>query len=171
MSAELESGRAALEPETVSDLIELNDRINSTQDLISKHTLLSPLFKFLEASTVKNVRFEGFNFGVAEKGLLKLSMRGQARSYSALASQAEIFNQSKILKDITFSDLTLDEKSNVIFSFDAVVDEAALSYERTMTGAPVVVPVPVPKLPTTATSTATATTTSKVSTSSPKTTQ
>lgn len=162
--AELESGRAKLESETVKELIRINDRINSTQDLIGSHLLLSPLFKFLEASTIKSVRFTSFNYGVT-KGALELSMRGEARSYSALALQADLFNKGGILKNVVFSDLVLDEKGNVVFSFKAAVDPGALSYQKAVAGARIVTPVPVVNV------VATSTATSTKATTSPKTTQ
>lgn len=155
MATELESGRAQLQPETVTELIRLNDRINSTEDLIGGHLLLSPLFKFLEVSTIKNVRFTGFNYNMTGKGL-ELSMRGEARSYSALALQADLFDKSGLLKDVAFSDLTLDEKGNVIFSFKAAVDPGLLSYQKAMAGTHAV-PTPVKV---TATSTVSTTSTS-----------
>ncbi len=129
MAVALERGRAELEPETVNELIRLDDRINSTGDLISTHTLLSPLFKFLEASTVKSVRFTDFNYALTAKGL-ELSMRGEAKSYSALALQADIFEKSGHLNELSFSDLSLDTKGNVIFSFKAKVASTLLSYQR-----------------------------------------
>ena len=174
MTTELESGRAELQPEKVNELIRLNDRINSTQDLIGTHLLLSPLFKFLEASTIKNVRFTSFSYEMNQSGL-RLSMRGEARSYSALALQADLFSKSGLLENVAFSDLVLDEKGNVIFSFQASVDPGLLSYQRSLSGTTVPVVAPAATVVATTTdstgSRQAATSTPRAATTSPQTAQ
>ncbi|MDO8424032.1 MAG: hypothetical protein Q7S54_00285 [bacterium] len=166
MAAALEIGRAELEPEKVDELIRLNDRMSSTQNLIGSHLLLTPLFRFLETSTLKTVRFTDFNYAMSGKEL-ELSLRGEARSYSALALQADLFNKSGYLKNITFSDLSLDEKGNVTFSFRAFADKNLFSYQKEVAGNRSLVP---PPAATTSTSTSTSTPIS-ASTTLPKTTR
>ena len=174
MATQIEGGRAELQPEKVNELIRLNDRINSTQDLIGTHLLLSPLFKFLEASTIKNVRFTSFSYEMNQSGL-RLSMRGEARSYSALALQADLFSKSGLLENVAFSDLVLDEKGNVIFSFQASVDPGLLSYQRSLSGTTVPVVAPAATVVATTTdstgSRQAATSTPRAATTSPQTAQ
>ncbi|MDO8565364.1 MAG: hypothetical protein Q7R67_01970 [bacterium] len=129
MTVSLESARAALDPETINELTSLNKRIVSTEELIASHSTLSPLFDFLEDSTLKAVRFSTFNYAMTQKGL-ELSLRGEARGYSALALQAEAFNKSEYLDKPAFSDLNLDDKGNVVFSVKAMVNPVPLSYRR-----------------------------------------
>ncbi len=164
MATELERGRATLQPETVSELTRLNDRILSTEELIDNHLMLSPLFKFLETSTLRTARFTGFAYVMTEQGL-QLTMKGEAKGYSALVLQADLLNKSEYFKNPVFSDLNLDEKGNVGFSFTATVDPELLSYRREVEKLgvpPVLIIVPV------ATTTAATTTPSTSSTSSPQ---
>ena len=129
MGVDLERARATLEPETIRELTRLNDRMISTQELISKHHILTPLFEFLEKSVPIRVRFSNFRYSVTEKGL-ELSMRGEARGYAALALQADIFSKSQYFKDSIFSDLNLNERGDVDFSFKAIVDPNLVSYSN-----------------------------------------
>lgn len=129
MGADLEEARATLEPEAIRELTRLDNRIISTQELVAKHHVLSPLFEFLEVSTPKTVRFSNFRYSMTEKGL-ELSMKGEARGYTALALQADIFSKSEYFKDSIFSDLNLNEKGDVNFSFKTIVDPSLVSYER-----------------------------------------
>jgi nitrate reductase NapE component len=129
MGSDLEKAQLVLQPETISELTRLNNRIISAENLISRHRILTPLFAFLETSTLKNVRFSDFSYSQSERGL-ELSMHGEARGYAALALQADIFSKSKYFKEVVFSDLNLDEKGDVIFSFKAIVDRDLLSYSR-----------------------------------------
>lgn len=129
MGTDLENARAALQPETINELTRLDDRIVSTKSLISKHHVLTPLFEFLEISTPVTVRFNDFHYSMTDRGL-ELAIRGEARGYAALALQADIFNKSQYFKDPIFSDLNLNERGDVSFSFKATVDPNLVSYSR-----------------------------------------
>ena len=129
MAANLEDARAALEPETVNELTDLDKRIASTDEIISKYSSLSVLFSFLEDSTLRAVRFSNLSYATTPQGLV-LTMRGEAQGYAALALQAEAFNKSEILDTPVFSDLNLDDRGNVVFSVKAGVNPNQLSYKR-----------------------------------------
>lgn len=154
MGADLERALTAIipEPEIIRELIRFDNRIVSTQELISKHHILSPLFEFLEVSTPKTVRFSDFRYSIIEQGL-ELYMRGEARGYAALALQADIFNGSEYFKDVIFSDLNLNENGDVIFSFKATVNPNLVSYQREVEriGTPIISPISEPVLVATST--------------------
>ena len=129
MGVDLENARATLQPEIIRELTRLDNRIISSQELIAQHKILSPLFEFLEISTPKTVRFSDFRYSMTPQGL-ELSMTGEARGYAALALQSDIFNKSQYFKDSIFSNLKLNTKGDVIFSFRAIVDPSLVSYQR-----------------------------------------
>lgn len=129
MGTALEEARTNLEPETISELTRLNSRLVSTKKLVLNHRAITPLFEFIEASTPKTVRFNTFSFTATDAGV-ELSMNGEARGYSALALAADIFNKSEAFKNPVFSDLKLDLKGDVIFSFKATVDPNLILYSR-----------------------------------------
>ena len=150
MGVDLENARATLQSEVISELTRLNNRITSSRELILAHQNLSSLFAFLEVSTPRTVRFSDFRYSMTQQGL-ELAMVGEARGYAALALQAEIFDKSPYFKDSIFSDLRLNTKGDVTFSFKAIVDPSLVSYGREVErlGAP----VPTPSATSTATST------------------
>lgn len=129
MGVDLENARATLQPEVIRELTRLDNRIISSQKLIAQHKILSPLFEFLGTSTPKTVRFSDFRYSMTPQGL-ELSMTGEARGYAALALQSNIFNKSQYFKDSIFSNLKLNTKGDVIFSFRAIVDPSLVSYQR-----------------------------------------
>lgn len=144
MGGDLEAARANLEPDTIKEMARLDARIVGTEKLLASHAVLLPLFDFLESNTLKTVRFTQFTFKETSDGLI-VSMHGQARGYAALALQADVFNKSKDLKSTNFSNLDLDEKGNVIFIVDAVVNPTLISYKRVLESVPAItVPVIVP---------------------------
>ena len=130
MGRELEEARASIASEELDRFIRLDNRIVSTKQILSKHRSLSPLLEFLEESTLKNVRFTSFDYSLGKDGGTELLMQGQARGYAALALQADVFNKSKYFKNSNFSNLNLDERGDVSFSFTASVDPALVSYEK-----------------------------------------
>lgn len=155
MGQELVDARAALQTETVDELIDASDRIVSTRELLKNHKVLSPLFDFLEQATPKTVRYTEFNYANTNKGL-ELRLKGEAKSYGALAAASDIFNRSQNFSNPVFSDLTLDSKGNVTFSVTATVNPTFVSYESFVSGNLVEAPAPITK-PANATSTASST--------------
>ena len=157
---DLNKAREALNPGTIRDLLKLNSRIVSTQDILSKHTVLSPLFDFLESSTYKSVRYTVFNFSNDKD--LTITLSGQARGYAAVALQADTLSRSKYILNPVFSDLTLDDKGNVLFSFKASLSPDIISYKRQIDSGELqtnlldtVVPTPASSVTSTSTSTST----------------
>ena len=140
MGNDLESAKLALNSETIDSLSRLDARLNITEGLLEKHIALSPFFEFLEASTLQNVSFNDFNYAHTENGI-EITMKGLARGYSAVALQADIFNKSDFLQDPLFSDLNLDERGNVTFELEAIINPSLLKYANDEIPARVSAPV------------------------------
>lgn len=150
MSADLETARQSLEPATINDLARLNVRLSSTKDLISTHVVLSPVFDFLEQNTLQSVRFSSFSFtgGTAPA----LEMKGLAHGYSSVALESDQFNNTMLdkkpaLTAVSFSDLNLDDKGNVVFSITANVNPSLISYSREYAPTPAAPAAPVTPTP------------------------
>ena len=127
MSGSLKEAEASLDPDTINEISNLDQRIISTKNIIDNHKIISPFFSYLEASTVSLVRFTEFRYESINSEL-SLSVRGESKGYSALALQSQIFNTSKYIKDVIFGDLSLNEKGDVNFSFKAKLDPSIISY-------------------------------------------
>ncbi len=158
MKAELEERRAEVETETVNEITRLNNRLLATESLVDTHIVLSPLFRFIDANTLKNVRFTEVSYETQElEGGVVLMLRGEARGYSALASQADLFNKNPDFIDPVFSNLRLDEKGNVGFSFEAKINPNLLSYRKEVERLGTTGPISSPSATSTATTTASTT--------------
>ncbi len=130
--AQLKLNKNAFDPNTISQITRLNDRINATDYLLKKHKSVSTLFYVLSNATLKNVRFSDFNYaGLDEK--ISLSMKGQALSYETVALQAKEFtnpNLKNVFKSPLFGDLTLDAQGNVSFGFTTNIDPLLVDYYK-----------------------------------------
>lgn len=129
IGSELDAARAQVDASSVQELIRLNSRMLSIEKLLNSHVVNTPLFAFLEESTLRQVRFTELDYSASDKGL-ELRLSGHARSYATLALQAQAFSESPYFKDPVFSDLQLDEQGNVKFTFRASVDPSLVSYKR-----------------------------------------
>ena len=129
MGQELESIRQSIAPQAVSELLDLDNRIVTTQNLLRGHKALSPVFAFLEQNTPKTVRLTDFTYTQDNKGL-EVEMRGEARSFSALALESEAIHKSKDFQNPVFSDIRLDQKGNVVFSMRANLSPDFISYQK-----------------------------------------
>ncbi|MBX4198977.1 hypothetical protein KW800_01725 [Candidatus Parcubacteria bacterium] len=143
MNGDLAAARATLKPEVITDISRLDQRLVATQVLLNKHIVLSPLFDYLENATLKGVRFTEFQYLTTEQGLT-LNMRGEAKGYAAVSLQAQVFNKSPYMKQPIFSDLDLDDKGNVTFSFKVKLDPSIVSYKKLVNDVPAVTQVLVP---------------------------
>lgn len=147
MGADLEAARSNIEPEAINELVRLDGRISSTNMLLNKHTVMTPVFDLIEDNTVSSVKFNTFSMTPTDEGAM-IVMEGEARNYTALALQAEAFQGHKSLKNPAFSELSLDESGNVRFTFKAIVDPNLVSYQRNLQARPVSAPAASSTIPT-----------------------
>jgi hypothetical protein len=129
------TNQKAFDPNTVTTYSTLNKRINIAGSLIKKHISVSSLFKVLEDSTLQTIRFNDFNYSYVSDKRINLSMKGQALNYNAIAKQSDVFSQnpaSKYIHNPIFSDLDLDSRGNVIFSFTGEVDPEQILYSNNL---------------------------------------
>lgn len=121
MSDSLTAAKEALEPERINEISRSYDRIISTKGLIDKHVYFSQLLEDIQRLTVKNVRFTELLIDSMPQNGTSFSAKGEALGYIFIAQQADILNKQDFLKDTAFSDLDLNEKGSVLFSFKTTV--------------------------------------------------
>ena len=129
LSVSLERAKAAFEPALIQELKQLNTRLKSASDILSKHIAFSRLFGELEKLTLKSVRFDHFSYKMDEKNRILLELSGQATSYSSIALQSDIFGDSIYIKNPLFSNLGLNKKGDVTFDFSAELDPELVIYK------------------------------------------
>jgi hypothetical protein len=124
----LERARAAFEPATIKELSRLDKRLDASERLLNSHIELSHLLDEIETQTLTSVRFGNFSFGNDRLEGATLSMSGEARSFNALALQADAFGSSDFFIDPIFSNFNIDQSGVVLFNFTATVDQNQLGY-------------------------------------------
>lgn len=131
MANDLERAQAAFEPTLIYELETLDRRITASQEILDRHISVTPIMTGLSAITLKSVQFTDFDFSVGtdNKNIIEVTLKGKAKSYTAIALQAEELKKQPAFIDPIFSNLSLDTKGNVVFDLNFEVDPAFVSYD------------------------------------------
>jgi len=121
------------DPKLLLNIQNLDKRLSATKAVLSGHATVYPIFKSLEDSTLKTVRFTRFGYDISGDGdnasvIIKLS--GIASSYNSIALQSDIFGKKNFLHNVVFSNLNLDDKGRVAFDLTFSVDSSVISFEK-----------------------------------------
>lgn len=123
--ANLDKAKEAFEGDFIKELQDFDRRISASNEILSSHITLSPIFEALGVATLKSVQFTKFSHKITGTGAsakIIVTMSGKADNYTAIALQSDQLTQNKYIKDPIFENLTLDERSNVLFDLTFQVD-------------------------------------------------
>jgi hypothetical protein len=136
----LESEKQSYEEKTIDFLIRLDDRIRVSEELLSRHLAVSPVFYMLEKSTLQKVRLKTMKFSYnGDKGQIDLTGLAQSyatlansnQSYEVLSKQSDSFgaeNLRTLISQPVISDFSPTADGSVAFSFSATVNPGLVSY-------------------------------------------
>ncbi|HEY9480661.1 MAG TPA: hypothetical protein VIR98_00310 [Candidatus Paceibacterota bacterium] len=131
--ASLERAKDAFDPGLIDQLIRLDSRLTTGKTLLGSHLAVTPLFDFISSITLRSVRFKDFDFAYLAPDKIKLSMKGEALSYAAVALQSDVFSAQKGLSDTLLSDMALDPSGMVTFSVTTLVSPSIVTYNASST--------------------------------------
>ena len=130
-SASLEEAKTAFDPALIAEFSRLSKKMSVARELLGKHVSASAIFRALSDSTLKSVKFDDFVYLFAPDKIT-ITMKGQARSFSSIALQSDLFGKNKVFDDLVFSNLNLDKNGNVNFVFSAEIDSANILYKNSV---------------------------------------
>jgi hypothetical protein len=128
MDEKLRVAEGAFNASSIQDLIRLDKRMLNADILLQKHVNPSAIFFFLSTITLERVQLGGMEYTLQPDGGASISLSGVADSFSSVALQSDEFGLSKMLRDVIFSGITVDEKGQVSFSVNATLDPQLISY-------------------------------------------
>ena len=134
MEKDLNLAKNRFEPSKIKELQVFDKRINSSNEILAHHIAVTPIFQALQLLTMKTVRYTKFDYSLEDgkdpKIIVKMS--GQALGYSSIALQSDLFAKNKNLIDPVFSNLSLDDKGNILFDLEFLVDPSFVDYKQTL---------------------------------------
>ncbi len=129
---QLRIDEGAFDAGAIEDLVRMDSRLTQARALLGSHVSPSAIFAFLSTITLQNVQFNSFDLTVAKDGGAAMTLSGTADSFSTVALQSDQFGASKILRDVIFSGITVDDKGKVNFTVNAIVDPGLLLYSNSL---------------------------------------
>jgi hypothetical protein len=124
----LERARSAFEPALIKELVRIDTRTNAAASILNEHIAPSVLFESLENLTLKSVQFEDFNLTHVSDERVSISMKGIANDFRGIALQANVFGDSRLIRDPIFSNLNLNQAGKAVFDFSAFIDISFINY-------------------------------------------
>lgn len=118
----------AFDPNTVRQLIKLSNRLLIAKGVLDNHTAPSAIFSLIEKLTIQSIRFKSFDFSFSDEAGAKLSMRGQAEGFNAIAYQADVFGKNRFVRNPVLTDLTLERDGTVSFNFTSSINPELITY-------------------------------------------
>jgi len=128
--ASLERAKGSFEPALIEQLSKLDTRINSAEKVLDNHVSVSLFLKLIEKLTLKTVRFNEFEFTDKGNGSFFVTMRGEAKNYSSVALQSDMFSGNKYIQEPIFSGFKLGPGGNVLFDFSAIINKDLILYKN-----------------------------------------
>lgn len=134
MENDLNLAKGRFEPSKIVQLQVLDKRLVASNEILSKHVAISPIFKALQAITMKTIGYTKFNydFGNNKNEKITIKMSGIAVGYRSVALQSDLFTKNKYFIDPIFSNLSLDDKGNVLFDLEFSVDPNFIDYKKVL---------------------------------------
>ena len=130
MNRNLVEAKNSFEPESVEKWDTFGKRLKVAKKLIDGHTTLSSVFEMLENKTLGTVKFKNFSYEMSDAGVITIAMAGEAKNFSSIALQSDIFGQEKYIKTPVFSELNPDKSGNIVFKFSTTLDPDLVSYRK-----------------------------------------
>ena len=134
------------EPAKITELQVLDKRLRASSEILSHHIAITPVFEALSTITMKTVRFTEFSYTFGsdspiasgsenspQNGRVIIKMSGLAVGYRSVALQSDLFStkdEGKNFIDPVFSNLTLDDRGNVLFDLEFSVEPSFVDYKQ-----------------------------------------
>lgn len=134
MESDLNLAKDRFEPSKIVQLQVLDKRLKASNEILSKHIAISPIFKALQAITMKTISYTKFSYSFNDSNNTKImiKMSGVAIGYKSVALQSDLFTENKYFIDPLFSNLSLDDKGNVVFDLEFSVDPNFVDYKKVL---------------------------------------
>jgi hypothetical protein len=130
--------------EHISEVREFDRRLKAAEALLQNHIAPLKIFSTLEQETKQRIQFSAFTLEHSPSRELLLTLEGVTPEFNSLALQEMKFGDNRVLKDIVFNQVAINEgtetnpERTVVFSMSGIVDLGSVRYD----GVPVYTPEP-----------------------------
>ncbi len=132
MEANLNLAKNRFEPSKILELQVLDKRLRASDEVLGRHMIVTPIFEILQKITMKSVSYISFGYFADTDGKVNIKMEGMAQGYRAVALQSDLFSKNENILSPVFSNLSLDEKGNVLFDLEFSVLPELMNYKKSL---------------------------------------
>jgi hypothetical protein len=130
LSASIANVEKTFEPDLIAKLQSLDHQLTNANTLLGNHTVVSPIFDMLEASTLKQVQFNKFDVTFDPVKGTNVIMSGVADSYQSIAQQSDVLGSNTFLQNVLFSNFFLNQKGQISFDLTFGVKPSFVDFEK-----------------------------------------
>lgn len=117
----------AISQEESATVISAISKGKSIRSILSSHVYETKIYDLLESVTIKGVSYNDFSEKESKENIISVSINGKAESFNALAKQLMILKKTSEIKDIVFTDATMEKDAKVSFSYSLSFDSKLLN--------------------------------------------
>ncbi|MFW0870884.1 MAG: hypothetical protein ACKKL4_00250 [Patescibacteria group bacterium] len=121
----LEKNRENYGISAIEEFIDINNRIQAADQILSQHISVAPIFAMLELDTLTDIYLQDFSF-TTEGNEVLISARGFAPTYAHVALQADQYSDNNLIKDLILSGVNQAREGGIQFDVSFVVDRDIL---------------------------------------------
>lgn len=132
MQESLAEARATFDLTRIDELQRLDTRIKEAKVRLDTHTAPTLLFDLLQTNTLKNVRYDNFEYEADPGEMIHVKIGGEAKNFSAVALQSDTFGANENVLNPIFDDLNPDGEGFVGFIVDAFISPDFMSYGNSL---------------------------------------
>ena len=129
LSSSVDAVSKDFEPQLITQLQSLDRQLQNANMLVKNHTVISPIFDVLEASTLKQVQFSKFDVTFDPTAGIQVKMSGLADGYQSIAEQSDVLGSNTFLTDVIFSNFNLTQDGKVSFDLTFGVRPEFLNFQ------------------------------------------
>lgn len=102
------------------------EAIDLAKQILANHRYVSNAFSFIQKNTLPDVRYSKFSFDAENK---KIILGAEAKNYTAMAQQRQIFISNPAIVSAAAGDFNLDKAGRVLFSVELIFNPTLLALQ------------------------------------------
>ena len=125
----LAKAETAINAATAQSFVNLQNRLNSSQDLLDRHAAFTGAITAIAKLLPTNSRLTSLHLSFDPRGRAKLDAAGVTKNLNVLAAMSMSFAADNRIKDAIFSNIGVNPKdASVTFALSATVDSSLVAY-------------------------------------------
>lgn len=126
----LQRAREAFQPALIKELVRLDARMRSADEILSAHVAPSTLFTLLEQTTLRNVQMTRYSYELDQSNVPQIEFEGVTDSLASVSLQADVYKGNQFIQNPAMSRLNVNGEDDIVFTGTASLDDRLLSFQE-----------------------------------------